>query len=129
MPNVKKHLHQETVIDAIREAEKATTGHIRVLVSHKRVEDAVAAAQTEFVRMGLAKYPEHNGVLIFVAPRTHKFAVIGDTGVHTKCGDQFWNELAQAMTGYFRKHEFTAGVIHGIKRAGELLAEHFPKKS
>ena len=75
----------------------------------------------------MTKSPERNGVLIFVAPRSHKFAVIGDAGVHAKCGDEFWQKLAEAMTGYFRKSEFTEGIIHGVKKAGELLAEHFPR--
>ena len=122
----RKHLNDDAIVAAIRDAEKGTTGHIRVLVSHKRVDDAVAAAQKEFVKMGLAKYPERNGVLIFVAPKSHRFAVIGDEGIHTKCGPEFWNELAQAMAAHFRKHEFREGVIHGVSRAGELLASHFP---
>jgi len=91
------------------------------------VTDPVAAAQKEFVRLGMAKSPEQNGVLIFVAPRTRKFAVIGDEGVHAKCGDEFWRELAKTMTEYFRKSEFTEGVIHGVRKAGELLAKHFPR--
>ena len=71
--------------------------------------------------------PARNGVLIFVAPRSHKFAVIGDAAVHAKCGDEFWRKLADTMTGYFRKSEFTPGIIHGVQKAGELLAEHFPR--
>jgi uncharacterized membrane protein len=91
------------------------------------VADPVAAAQKEFIRLGLNKSPERNGVLIFVAPRTHKFAVIGDAGVHAKCGDEFWQELAKAMTDYFRKSEFTEGIVHAVRKAGEQLAAHFPK--
>jgi uncharacterized membrane protein len=70
--------------------------------------------------MGMNPSRERNGVLIFAAPRSHKFAVIGDGGVHVRCGDQFWQKPAQAMTGYFRKGKFTGGIIHGVKRAGEL---------
>ncbi len=88
----------------------------------------VAAAQAEFLRLGMNQSPERNGVLIFVAPRAHKFAVIGDEAVHAKCGDEFWRKLADAMTGYFRKSEFTPGIIHGVQKAGELLAEHFPRQ-
>lgn len=123
----KKHLRHDTVVDAIREAEKKTSGEIRVLVSHKHIDDAVAEAQKEFLRLGMDKSPHRNGVLIFVAPRAHKFAVIGDKAVHAQCGDAFWQALAEAMTGYFRKSEFTEGIIHGVQKAGELLAEHFPK--
>jgi len=124
----KKHLRHETVVSAIREAEQKTSGEIRVLVSHKHVEAPVLEAQKEFMRLGMDKSPQRNGVLIFVAPRAHKFAVIGDKAVHEKCGDEFWQKLAESMTGYFRKSEFTEGIIHGVKKAGELLAEHFPKK-
>ncbi len=123
----KKRLRHDHIVEAIREAEKKTTGEIRVLVSHQHVDDPVAEAQKEFMRLGMAHSPHRNGVLIFVAPRAHKFAVIGDKAVHEKCGDEFWRELAEAMTVYFRKSEFTEGIIHGIKKAGELLAEHFPK--
>jgi uncharacterized membrane protein len=123
-----EQLHHDTLVAAIHDAEKKTSGQIRVLVSHKSVTDPVVAAQKEFVRLGMTKSPERNGVLIFVAPRTQKFAVIGDEGVHTKCGDVFWRELAKVMTDYFRKSEFTEGIVHGVRKAGELLAEHFPRQ-
>jgi uncharacterized membrane protein len=122
-----KQLPHDTLIAAIRDTENMTSGEIRVLISHKSVADPVATAQKEFVRLGMAKSPEKNGVLIFVAPRTRKFAVIGDEGVHAKCGDEFWRELAKTMTEYFRKSEFTEGVIHGVRKAGDLLAKHFPR--
>ena len=76
----------------------------------------------------MEKTRERNAVLIFVAPRTRTFAVIGDAGVHAKCGDGFWQEVAKAMAGHFRKSEFTAGIILGVKQAGALLAQHFPRR-
>ena len=124
---LKKYLRHDHVVAAIHDAEKKTSGEIRVVISHKHVEDPVTEAQKEFERLGMANSPHKNGVLIFVAPRAHKFAVIGDKTVHEKCGDAFWRQLAEAMTVYFRKSEFTEGIIHGVQKAGELLAEHFPK--
>ena len=123
-----KHLQHDDIVAAISSAEHKTTGEIRVSISAKRIEDPVAAAQMEFMRLGMNHSKEQNGVLIFVAPRSRKFAVIGDAAVHAKCGDEFWRQLADAMTGYFRKSEFTTGIIHGVKKAGDLLAEHFPRK-
>jgi uncharacterized membrane protein len=122
-----KHLHHDSVVAAIHDAEHKTTGKIQVSISPKHVDDPVATAQAEFMRLGMNKSTERNGVLIFVAPRAHKFAVIGDEGVHKKCGDEFWQELAKAMADYFRKSEFTEGIIHGVRKAGELLAAHFPR--
>ena len=110
-------------------AEKTTSGEIRVFISHKNVADPVAAAQAQFERLGMTKTRHRNGVLIFVAPRARKFAVIGDTAVHQRCGDGFWTALAAEMTGHFTQSNFSAGIVHAIQKAGELLAAHFPPQS
>ena len=119
-------LRHDGIVAAICEAEKKTSGEIRVFISHKEVKEPVAAAQSEFERLGMAKTRERNGVLIFVAPQSCSFAVIGDEAVHRKCGDTFWQELAAEMTGHFKRGEFTQGIIHGVRKAGDLLAQHFP---
>jgi uncharacterized membrane protein len=119
--------HQE-IVQAIRDAEKSTSGEIRVFISRKSIQDAVPAAQAHFVELGMDKTRDRNAVLIFVAPRAHQFAVIGDTAVHARCGDDFWEQLAQEMSGHFRKSEFTTGIVHGVRKAGELLAQHFPRR-
>jgi uncharacterized membrane protein len=124
-----KQLHHENIVAAIRAAERKTSGEIRILISPKHVADAVATAQKEFLRLGMDQSAGRNGVLIFVAPRSKKFAVIGDAAVHAQCGDAFWRQLAEAMSGYFRNGEFSEGIAHGVQQAGELLAEHFPKKN
>jgi uncharacterized membrane protein len=121
-----KQLRHDDIVAAIRQTEQETSGEIRVFISHKRIEDAVAAGQAAFMRMGMTKTRHRNGVLLFVAPRVHKFAVIGDEAVHQKCGDVFWQALAAEMSGHFKKSDFTEGILHGVRKAGELLAAHFP---
>jgi uncharacterized membrane protein len=121
-------LDEANLVAAIAEAERKTSGEIRVFLSHRKPEDAVAAAQRAFDQLGMARTRERNGVLIFVAPRVRKFAVIGDAGVHQHCGPEFWTALAAEMSGHFRKAEFTIGIAHGIRKAGELLARHFPRQ-
>ena len=122
-----KHLDHASIVAAIRDAELKTTGQIRVRISPKHIDDPVPAAQAEFLRQGLQNSPEQNAVLIFVAPRAHKFAIFGGEAVHAQCGDAFWRELVEAMAAYFRRSEFTPGIIHGVQKAGELLAQHFPR--
>ncbi len=124
-----KQLRHDDLVAAIRSAEQKTSGEIRVFISHKKVEDALGAAQAAFLRLGMTKTRHRNGVLIFVAPRTQEFAVIGDEAVHQRCGDEFWQALASEMSGHFKKAEFTRGILHGIRKAGELLAAHFPRQS
>jgi len=123
-----KTLRHDEIVAAIRDAEKKTSGEIRVFVTRLPIETPVAAAQAHFARLGMEKTRERNGVLIFVAPLTHKFAVIGDRGVHERCGDPFWLATTAEMSTHFRESNFTDGIVHGIKKAAELLAEHFPRQ-
>lgn len=120
-------LEHDAIVKAIAEAEAKMRGEIRVFISRKEPEDAVAAAEKVFHHLKMHKSREQNGVLLFVAPRVKKFAVIGDSAVHAQCGDEFWKEVTQEMSGHFRKGEFTGGILHGVRRAGKLLAEHFPR--
>jgi uncharacterized membrane protein len=124
-----RQLDHEKIKAAIRAAELQTSGEIRVFVSRKTIEDAVAAAQSEFVRLGMIKTAERNGVLIYVAPKSQSFAIIGDEAIHQKCGQGFWTELAEIMTRDFRQSDFTGGIVKAIGRAGDLLAKHFPRRS
>jgi uncharacterized membrane protein len=117
------------VVAAIGAAEQKTSGEIRVVLSRRKITEPVVEAQRQFERLGMTKTAARNGVLILLAPRSRTFAVIGDQGVHEKCGAAFWTELAAAMTEHFKRGDFTAGLIHGIDRAGALLAAHFPRQA
>jgi len=119
-------IDHERVVAAIAGAEQRTSGEIRVAVARRATPDPMAAAGRHFHRLGMEKTGQRNGVLIFVSPRSRNFAVIGDVGVHQKCGDAFWQTLANAMSEKFRAGDFEGGLLLGIERAGSLLAEHFP---
>jgi uncharacterized membrane protein len=122
-------IDHDRVVAAIGAAEARTSGEIRILLARHKADDPVADAQKHFERLGMTRTGARNGVLIFLAPRSRTFAVIGDTAIHEKCGNTFWTELAAAMTEHFKRGDFTAGLEHGITRAGTLLAEHFPRQS
>jgi uncharacterized membrane protein len=115
------------VTAAIAAAEQLTSGEIRVLIARKKAADPVVAAQEHFERLGMTKTRERNGVLLFVAPSSRNFAIVGDTGIHEKCGDPFWRLVAAEMEARFKRGEFTEGLVHAIEHAGKLLAENFPR--
>ena len=128
-PEFIEKLREDEIVAAIRAAEQKTSGELRVFISRQaEVVDPMAAAQQEFNRLGMTRTRERNGVLIYLAPSPRKFAVIGDTGIHTRCGESFWQQLAESMGARFHAGEFTEGIIEGIHRAGELLAVHFPRR-
>src|SRR5687768_8305798 len=116
------------VVAAIVAAEGRSSGEIRVFISSAKTDDPVSAAKTQFERMNMTQTADRNGVLIFLAPASHTFAVVGDKGVHEKCGHSFWQELAAAMNEHFKRADFTQGLVLGIERAGALLAQFFPRQ-
>lgn len=127
-PDFIQQLREPEIVAAIRAAEQNTSGEIRVFISDKSVTDPVVAAQEQFTRLGMTQTRDRNGVLIFLAPGSRQFAVIGDSGVHARCGVGFWQELTRSMSEQFRAGDFTAGIVQGIQRAGELLGAHFPRR-
>ena len=117
---------RDKILSAIAKAEKRTTGEIFVFVSHKNVADALAEATRCFKKFKMDRTALRNDVLIFVAPRSHSFAVVGDIGVHAKCGEDFWNEVVEAMRPRLQHGDFTDALVHGIEKVGSLLADQFP---
>jgi len=121
-------LEHDRIATAIATAEATTSGEIRVFIQRGKVADAVSAARTQFERLGMTQTRERNAVLVFIAPRAQKFAVIGDRGVYEKCGEPFWEALTQAMRPHFQEQRFTDAIVHAVREAGSLLAQHFPRR-
>jgi uncharacterized membrane protein len=121
-------LEHDRIVHAIREAEFKTSGEIRVFVQRGKLNvDPLVAAQKKFHQLGMHKTRERNAALIFVAPRAHKFAVVGDKAIHEKCGDEFWQRIVDGMRAHFQNERFSDALVEAIKEIGNLLAVHFPK--
>jgi uncharacterized membrane protein len=118
---------QERIVAAIRAAEARSRGEVRVHASSRAVDDAQQEAARQFERLGMTATAERNGVLIYVAPRSQRFAILGDTAIHEKCGAEFWTQVAAAMEHDFREGCFTEGLLKGIAAAGDALARFFPR--
>jgi len=115
---------------AIRDAESKTSGEIRVFIQRGKLNvDPLISAQKKFHKLGMQKTSERNAILIFVAPRAHKFAVVGDKAIHEKCGGHFWMRLVESMREHFRNERFSHALVEAIEEAGKALAEHFPRRS
>jgi uncharacterized membrane protein len=125
--NFHDQIDHERIVAAIRAAEERSRGEIRVHVAHHSVGDAEAAAAAAFTKLGMSATAERNGVLIYVAPRSQRFAVVGDTAIHGRCGDAFWRGVAATMEKAFREGRFTDGIVEGIGTVGLALAREFPR--
>ncbi len=124
--SLKKCVDQARVVEAIREAERATSGEIRVSVAHFFWGNVEKTAGKAFHRLGMENTTDRNGVLIFLVPSRRRFAVLGDTGFHEQVGQAFWNDVSECLASHFRRGAFTEGLVEGIRMVGERLATHFP---
>jgi uncharacterized membrane protein len=122
-------LDDERIVAAIREAEARSRGEIRVHVADRPVADPQAEAAVVFDRLGMARTDERNGVLLFVAPESQTIAVLGDRDIHAVCGEEFWAAVAGSVRDEFRAGRFTEGLVAGIRKVGDELARHFPRRS
>ncbi|MDQ6939619.1 MAG: TPM domain-containing protein [Verrucomicrobiota bacterium] len=123
-------LDHDRIVAAIAAAEAKTSGEIRLYIQRGEIAgDPLTVAQRKFHELKMHKTAGRNSILIFVAPRAQKFAVVGDEAVHQKCGDEFWRRLVDEMQAHFKKENFTEALIHGIQNAGDLLARFFPRQA
>ena len=121
-----KAVDRDRIVAAIADAEARTSGRIRIYISHHKTGDALRSAGSSFAKLKLNQSPLRNAVLIFIAPASHKFAVMGDTGVHAKCGEKFWRGVVEAMETGLKRGEYTEALVHGVEKVGSVLAAHFP---
>jgi uncharacterized membrane protein len=121
-------LDRPAIVQAIQRAEAKSVGEIRVHLHHGTVSDALAAAKAAFTRLGMEKTAHGTGCLLFLAPDSRAFAVIGGSGIHGKVGDTFWLEARDAAQALFAEAKFTEGIVAAVDRLGDALATFFPKR-
>lgn len=117
---------QEQILAAVKEAEKATSGEIRVHIESSVKIDVLDRAAWLFKKLNMHKTAERNGVLFYLAVRDRKFAIIGDAGINSKVPAGFWDEISNFLSANFKEGKFTEGLSGGIIMAGEQLKKYFP---
>jgi uncharacterized membrane protein len=118
--------HQQ-ILQAIQQAEKETSGEIRVFVESKcSYMDALDRAEEIFHRLNMHNTTERNAVLIYVAVKHHQVAIFGDEGIYKKVGHDYWNRQVKQMVHHFRKNNFVEGIRLTVLDIGQDLQKHFP---
>jgi uncharacterized membrane protein len=123
-------LDDAQVVRAIQAAERKTSGEIRVFVTNRDLgaDKVVDRAAARFEKLGMTSTRDRNAVLLYFVPRAHQFAIVGDKGIHAKCGDAFWSDIASGIREKLREGRFTEAVVDAIEKTGEALARHFPRQ-
>jgi len=113
----------------VGETEKKTSGEIRVVVLQKcDYLDSRVQALIEFEKAGMQNTRDKTGVLILLALSERKFEVVADEGINAKIVPEEWQKLSGDMSQCFQNGLFAEGVMLAVKRVGDKLAEHFPRK-
>ena len=117
---------EQEIVQAILEAERNTSGEIRVHIeAHTRL-DHIDRAKEVFHYLKMDNTKDENGVLIYVAVNDRKFAIYGDRGIDKVVPDGFWDSTRDAIQAQFKKNNYKQGIIDGILKAGNELEAHFP---
>lgn len=115
------------IVGAIQEAERGTSGEIRLYVEDFCLRDhPVERAEEVFHLFGMHNTQNHNAVLLYIAPKSRHFAIWGDIGIHQKVGFGFWEAEKQLLREHFRRDEAGEGVVQCIQLIGHQLQTHFP---
>lgn len=117
---------QDDIHQAIMNAELDTSGEIRVHIENTCTGDALDRALVIFKKLGMEKTESRNGVLIYLAVKNRKFAIIGDEAIHTVVTESYWDSIKNKMLNHFRENRFSEGLIEAIIETGNQLKKHFP---
>ncbi len=117
---------QEKILSAIEEAENTSSGEIVLFLCKKSKGDIYDYAKETFIKKELYKTAQRNAVLIVLAYKEQKLAILGDEGINKVVGDNFWLEVKDLMIDHFKKNEVIEGLADGIVLIGEKLKEFFP---
>jgi uncharacterized membrane protein len=117
---------ESEIIQAIIEAEKKTSGEIRVHVESHCEGHPIERSKVLFFQLGMHKTDLQNGVLVYLAIKDRKFSIIGDKGIDAHVPLEFWESIRDEMRPLLAKEAYGAGLAWGVRRIGEALVEHFP---
>ncbi|PNQ73854.1 hypothetical protein C1T31_05850 [Hanstruepera neustonica] len=117
---------EQEIIEAIRIAEKNTSGEIRVHIEASTTLDVFERAKEVFHMLKMDNTKQQNGVLIYVAVEDKTFVIYGDQGINDMVASDFWDATRDAMLSHFKKGHFKQGLVDGVLKAGKELETYFP---
>lgn len=116
----------QRIAAAIEAAELLTSGEVRVHLNDTCKGDALKDAEKVFKRLRMDQTADRNGILFYIALESHKFAVVGDLGIHARVGQSFWDGIRDRMVTELKEGRWLEAIELGVAEAGRALAQYFP---
>ena len=121
---------QQAMVDAIRKAEKNTSGEVRVFIESKcRYVDPVDRAKEIFFSLQMQNTKDRNAVLLYMALADHQLALFADEGIYQRLGAEYWNVEVKKIISAFTKDDYTGGICLVVEDIGDALKAEFPYES
>ena len=118
---------RQQIIAAVRNAEKRTSGEVRVFVENRcSYMDAIDRAKEIFIELKMDQTVDRNAVLMYVALKDKQLAIFADEGIYKKLGNDYWNNEVKKMINNFNKENYANGIKEVVKDIGEALTQYFP---
>ena len=118
---------KEQIVNAISNAEKETSGEIRIYVeSHNSMVDVMDRASEIFSTLQMQNTVHHNAVLLYIAMKDKELALFGDEGIYKVVGEAYWNNAVKMMIAHFSNQNITSGIVQCIGEIGNTLKDKFP---
>jgi uncharacterized membrane protein len=117
---------EQRIVAAIEAAELVTSGEVRVHLNDTCKGDALKDAEKVFKRLRMDQTADRNGILFYIALESHKFAVVGDLGIHAIVGQSFWDGIRDHMVTELKEGRWLEAIELGVAEAGRALAQYFP---
>ncbi|MEO8862604.1 MAG: TPM domain-containing protein [Ginsengibacter sp.] len=117
----------ELIVQSIRDAERQTSGEIRVFVESKcKFIDPLDRATEIFTNLKMNETEHRNGVLFYVAIKDRQLAIFSDRGIHEAVGEQYWKDVVSHILVFFDRENHAIGIKECVLKIGEALQSHFP---
>ena len=120
---------EQLIVEAIREAEKDTSGEIRVHLEKNNTIPSQERAVQVFKELGMQHTAQKNGVLFYIDVDNKVFSILGDQGINEIVPADFWESIKEIVINHFKQKNYALGLVKGIREVGQKLKEYFPYKS
>jgi len=121
---------QALMIEAIRQAEKNTSGEVRVFIESRcKYVDPLDRAKDIFFNLKMDQTKDRNAVLFYIALDDRQLALFADEGIYQRLGSKYWNDEVRKIIGAFTKDDYSGGICSVIKDIGSALQTEFPYES
>lgn len=117
---------ETAVVEAIRKAEKNTSGEIRIHLEKSTSTHVADRAVEVFHKLDMHKTQERNAVLIYIAVKDKQFAIYGDEGINKKVPHNFWDTIKEIILKNFKNKKYKQALVQGVTMIGNQLKSHFP---